>query len=148
MAGPGEAVRITDFPTGASRPKWSPDGDKIAFQSSVWADTEGAEAIAERKKEEKDSDINVSSYEMFPIRNWDHWRDEKQTRLFVQVAKSGAEPADLMFGSELVGRSGYDGGLQAEWTPDGTGMVVTDTENLDQRSEERRAGQRGTRNGD
>ena len=132
MAGPGEAVRITDFPTGASRPKWSPDGDKIAFQSSVWADTEGAEAIAERKKEEKDSDINVSSYEMFPIRNWDHWRDEKQTRLFVQVAKSGAEPADLMFGSELVGKSGYDGGLQAEWTPDGKGLVVTATENLDQ----------------
>ena len=132
MDGPGEAVAITDLSTGASNPKWSPDGSMIAFESRVWPNAEGDEANAERTKAEEDDDINVSSYEIFPIRDWDSWRDEKQTRLFVQTPEAGAESADLLFGTELVAGAGYEGALDAAWTPDGRALVITATENLDE----------------
>ncbi|NKI36612.1 S9 family peptidase [Wenzhouxiangella sp. XN79A] len=132
MDGPGEAVAITDLSTGASNPKWSPDGTMIAFESSVWPDAQGDEANAERTKAEEDDGINVSRYEIFPIRSWNTWRGEKQTRLFVQAAEPGAEVTDLLFGSELVQNPGYEGGLDAAWTPDGEALVITATENLDE----------------
>ncbi len=132
MDGPGEAVAITDLSTGASNPKWSPDGTMIAFESAVWPDAEGDEANAERTKAEKDDGINVSRYEIFPIRSWNTWRSEKQTRLFVQAAEAGAEVEDLLFGTELVQNPGYEGGLNAVWTPDGQALVITATENLDE----------------
>ncbi len=130
MRGPGEAIRITDLSTGASNPVWSPDGETIAFESRVWPDAADDEANQERSKEEEERGINVSRYEGFPIRDWNRWRDEKQTRLFVQEARAGAEPSDLLFGTELVSGPGYDGGLQAAWTPDGEALVVSATENL------------------
>ncbi len=132
MDGPGEAVAITDLSTGASNPQWSPDGTRIAFESSVWPDAEGDEANAERTKAEEDDGINVSRYEIFPIRSWNSWRGEKQTRLFVQAAEPGAEVTDLMFGTELVQNSGYEGGLDAAWTPNGEALIITATENLDE----------------
>ena len=132
MDGPGEAVAITELSTGASNPKWSPDGSLIAFESSVWPDAEDDEANAERAKAEEDDGINVSRYEIFPIRSWNRWRDQKQTRLFVQAAEAGAEVSDLLFGTELVQDRGYEGGLEAVWTPDGKALIVTATENLDE----------------
>jgi len=130
MTGPGEAQRITNLSTGASNPKWSPDGQRIAFESRVWPDAAGDEANTERSKQEEEDGINVSRYEYFPVRDWNAWRDEKQLRLFVQAAQAGAEPADLLFGTELVSGPGYEGGLEAAWTPDGKALVFTATENL------------------
>ncbi|QOC22774.1 S9 family peptidase [Wenzhouxiangella sp. AB-CW3] len=130
MRAPGEAMRITDLSTGASNPRWSPDGETIAFESRVWPDAADDEANKERTQEEEDSGINVSRYEGFPIRDWNRWRDEKQTRLFVQEARAGAQPTDLLVGTELASSPGYDGGLQAVWTPDGDGLVFSATENL------------------
>ena len=132
MRGPGEAVRITELSTGASNPRWSPDGEHIAFESRVWPDAVDDEANQERTKEEEERGINVSRYEVFPIRDWNRWRDEKQTRLFVQEARADAEPKDLLVGSDLVSGPGFEGGLQAVWTPDGEALVFTATENLHQ----------------
>jgi dipeptidyl aminopeptidase/acylaminoacyl peptidase len=132
MTGPGEAMQITDLSTGAANPKWSPDGSLIAFESRVWPGLKGDEANAERMTEEEEDGINVSRYEIFPIRDWDRWRDDKHTRLFVQAPEIGAEPSDLLHGTELVSGSGYEGALQAAWTPDGEGLIVTATENLDE----------------
>jgi Tol biopolymer transport system component len=130
MRGPGEAVRITELSTGASNPRWSPDGEHIAFESRVWPDAVDDEANQERDKEEEERGINVSRYEIFPIRDWNRWRDEKQTRLLVMEARDGAEPKDLLVGSDLVSGPGYEGGLNAAWTPDGEALVFTATENL------------------
>jgi len=132
MDGPGEAVAITDLSTGASNPVWSPDGSMIAFESSVWPDAEGDEANKERTKAEEDDGINVSRYEIFPIRSWDSWISPKQTHLFVQSAEAGAEATNLLFGTELVSQPGYSGGLDAAWTPDGDALVFTATDHLDE----------------
>jgi len=135
--GPGEAVAITDLSTGASNPRWSPDGSSIAFESRVYPGAADDEANQAEKKARDERGINVSSYEIFPIRQWDRWRDDLQTRLFVQDARAGAEPTDLLVASELVASPGFAGlpslsgdSLHAAWTPDGEGVVITATENL------------------
>jgi len=132
MTGPGEARQLTDFSTGAANPKWSPDGERIAFESAVWPDAKGSEANAERKKAEEEDGLNVSRYEHFPVRDWDKWRDDKHKRLFVIDADPAAqaEPNDLLYDTELVSEPGYEGALEAVWTPDGEALVFTATENL------------------
>ncbi|HKL49886.1 MAG TPA: S9 family peptidase [Wenzhouxiangellaceae bacterium] len=137
MTGPGEAVQITDLSTGASNPRWSPDGSHIAFESRVWPDAADDEANQARKTADEEDGINVSRYEIFPIRQWDRWRDELQTRLFVQRAEADAAPTDLLFGTALVSGPGYAGvpslggeSLHAAWTPAGDALVFSATEDL------------------
>jgi len=138
MDGPGEAERITDTATGASTPRWSPDGSRIAFESKVYPGAADNEANAAEKKAREERKFNVSAYEMFPIRQWDRWRDDLQTHLFVQDAEAGAPATNLLFGSDLVSHPGFGGAeslsgdsLEAVWTPDGSAIVITATVNLD-----------------
>ena len=139
MAGPGEAVPITSISTGAKKPKWSPDGRHIAFESRVYPGASDDEANKAEKKAREEREVNVSVYEMFPIRQWDHWRNDMQTHLFVQEAHAGAEAKDLLAGSKLVGMKGFAGtpsrsgdSLKAVWSPDGTSLVFNATTNLDE----------------
>jgi dipeptidyl aminopeptidase/acylaminoacyl peptidase len=139
IAGPGEAHRITDISTGAKKPVWSPDGERIAFESRVYPGA-GDDAANRAEKEARESrDYNVSAYDSFPVRQWDHWRDDLQTHLFVQDAKAGAPAIDLLHGSALVAESGFSGvptrsadSLHAIWTPDGEALVISATTNRDQ----------------
>ena len=137
MDGPGEAVQITDLSTGASNPKWSPNGEMIAFESQVFPSAADDEANQAEQTARDEMGINVSLYEVFPIRQWDRWRDDLQTRLFVQDARPGAVARDLMVGSDLVAGSGFSGvpslssdSLHATWTPEGDALVISATENL------------------
>jgi dipeptidyl aminopeptidase/acylaminoacyl peptidase len=139
MDGPGEALRITNLATGANTPKWSPDGKRIAFESRVYPGAADEEANAAEKKAREERKYNVSAYEIFPIRQWDRWRDDLQTHLFVQDAEAGATPTNLLFGSELVAHAGFGGteslsedSLAPVWTPDGSAIVITATTNLDE----------------
>jgi len=138
MEGPGEAIRISNISTGANKPKWSPDGMRIAFESRVYPGAADDAANIAEKTARDERKYNVSAYEKFPIRQWDHWRDDLQTHLFVQDAMVDAEATDLLVGSNLVGATGYGGieslsgdSLAATWTPDGTALVVSATTNLD-----------------
>lgn len=138
MDGPGEAVRISSVSTGAATPKWSPDGKRIAFESRVYPGATDDAANAAEKKARGERKYNVSAYEIFPIRQWDRWRDDLQTHLFVQDAEAGALAHDVLAGSELVGSAGFGGiellsgdSLAPAWTPDGTALLISATSNLD-----------------
>ena len=114
MTGPGEAVAITSLSTGAANPAWSPDGTRIAFESKVYPGAADDAANQEEKKARDERKYNVSAYDIFPIRQWDRWRDDLQLHLFVQEAVAGAEATDLLAGSELVGAPGFSGKTAAE----------------------------------
>ncbi|MFN2239116.1 MAG: prolyl oligopeptidase family serine peptidase [Thermoanaerobaculia bacterium] len=130
----GEAVRYTDAALGARSPEWSPDGSKLLFISGSYPDAADDDANLAAAKERKDRKANVRIYDSFPIRRWDRWIDEIQTRLLVADAKPGAAARDLLAETELIGpgfggapAGGSSEGLQPVWAPDGKSIVFAAT---------------------
>jgi Tol biopolymer transport system component len=66
----GEARRLTNVSTGASNPRWRPDGQAILFESSVYAHAADDEANKKIIAERKARKYNVPVYEHFPVRYW------------------------------------------------------------------------------
>ena len=139
LAAGGEARRVTSVALGARTPRFSPDGKSIAFVADVWP---GARDDADNRrlaKERAERKYNVRAYDGFPIRNWDHWLDERQPHLFVQSLAAGAVARDLLAGSALVAASGYAGRREDEgttldpvWTADSRGLVFAASIDQDQ----------------
>jgi dipeptidyl aminopeptidase/acylaminoacyl peptidase len=132
IAAGGEAQRVTTIATGAGAPQWRPDGQAILFTSEVYpgAATDSANrAVAADRRGRK---YNVRAYDGFPIRNFDVWIGERRPSLFVQTLEPGAQPRDLLTGTDIARTSGFGLAGGATWTPDGTGVVFAATLNRDQ----------------
>ena len=86
--GGGEARRLTNLSTGASRPKWRPDGEAILFQSRVYPGALDDEANKKIVAEHKARKYNVRAYDHFPVRYWNEWLDERLPTLLVQSIDS------------------------------------------------------------
>jgi len=132
----GEAVRVTDWPTGARSPAFSPDGRSILFSAMAYP---GAATLDDNRKaaaDRKARKYSARTYDIFPVRHWDRWLDELQPTLVVQALEPAGEPRDLLAGSALRSERGYGGrlgndgeSLDAAWTPDGAGIVFCATTN-------------------
>lgn len=128
LAQGGEAQKLTKLSGGASGPKWSPDGLKILFTSEVYplcyADSSNKKMIEEKKKLKYKARV----YTSFPIRNWDHWLDEKQTHLFVQYIHPDSLSLNLFSNVEISKASGFSFS-SACWTPDSKSILFAATTN-------------------
>jgi dipeptidyl aminopeptidase/acylaminoacyl peptidase len=139
LAGGGEAERVTQVSTGASRPEWRPDGQAILFTSMTFP---GAMSDADNKAridQKKARKYNARAYEQFPIRHWDRWLDERRPTLMLQVLGDGSAATDLLAGTALREAPGFGGDLdnegdviEAAWSPDGGTIVFTATTARDQ----------------
>lgn len=136
--GGGESMRVTNISTGARSPRWRPDGKALLFTSTVFpgaADDEANKKIAAERRSLK---YRARVYDKFPIRYWDHWLDDTQPHLFMQLVEPGARPTDLLAGTTLVAERGFAGvptnsseELNATWTPEGMGIVFVASRNRD-----------------
>jgi dipeptidyl aminopeptidase/acylaminoacyl peptidase len=136
--GGGESMRVTNISTGARSPRWRPDGKALLFTSTVFpgaSDDEANKKIAAERKAQK---YRARVYDKFPVRYWDHWLDDTQPHLFMQLLEPGAKPTDLLAGTALVAERGFAGvatnsaeELNATWTPEGMGIVFVASRNRD-----------------
>ena len=112
----GEAQRLTQQAGGASAPAVSPDGKWLLYQGAF-------DPLSASRKQRK---YNARAFDAFPIRQWDHWLDERRQHLFVQALEPGVKAKDLLDGTRLAAEQGFDGvlgssgsDLQGIWSPDG-----------------------------
>jgi len=137
IAAGGEARRVTTLSTGARGAQFSPDGKSLLITSVVYpgaADDEANKKIAKERKERK---YKVRTYDSFPIRSWDHWRDDMQAHLLIQPLEGDSKQArDLLAGSKLVAEPGFGGsgggetgaeGISGDFSPDGQWIVFAAT---------------------
>ena len=135
LATGGEAMRVTSLSTGASSPRWSPDGKMLLFVSTVFPGAGDDETNKKIAAEHKARKYKARVYEGFPIRRWDKWLDDTQVHVFVQTLEPAAKAKDLLAGTKLVAEPGFGGKLAADsgqdleaiWTPDGQSIVFTAT---------------------
>jgi dipeptidyl aminopeptidase/acylaminoacyl peptidase len=134
LAEGGEARRLTNLSTGASSPKWRPDGKAMLFESMVYPNASDDEANKKIAAERKARKYNVRVYEHFPIRFWNQWLDDRQPTLMVQSIEPGSSPKDVLSGTNLARTSGFSGSetetsvtLAPLWSHDGREIVFTAT---------------------
>jgi len=117
MDGPGEAVKLTDVPTGVSAPKWV--GDYIYFVSNVWPDKTFDE-MAAALKAEKDSKLTAKTWNALPYAYWDHWLDEARQNHLYRVPAAGGDVEALTLGTGLQLPRSEAGTGDYDVSPDGT----------------------------
>src|ERR1700761_2455391 len=134
LAEGGEARRLTSLSTGASNPKWRPDGKAVLFESFVYPNALDDEANKKVAADRKARKYNVRTYEHFPIRFWNQWLDDRQPTLMVQSIEPGSSPKDILSATALARTSGFAGAetdtsvtLAPIWSPDGHEVVFSAT---------------------
>jgi dipeptidyl aminopeptidase/acylaminoacyl peptidase len=131
MDSPGEALRLTEVPTGVSAPAWV--GDHIYFISNVFPEKSWEEMQAELDRR-KNGHMSAHTWSALPTSSWDRWLDETRQAHLYRIPASGGtiEPITLGTGLELPrsgqGRNSYD------VAPDGSLIAFT----ADSRSDDAR----------
>ena len=119
-AGGGDARQVTEQEEGASAPRWSSDGARIAYLGGVIA---GADAVVDdpRPPEVEDQPRRAPVARIVRRLDYKHdgagYADGRRKHLFVVPAAEGAEAAPVTSGDWDV--SGFD------WAPDSAHWAVT-----------------------
>jgi dipeptidyl aminopeptidase/acylaminoacyl peptidase len=121
----GEPVQITNLSSGASQPRFSPDGGAIAFLSNVFPaaanDAENAAMLKARQENPSSARIHTG----FPYRDYgNNWFDGRVNHLMTMPA-AGGEPRNVLAGTKLAGERGWSGVMEYDWHPDGAAIVFS-----------------------
>jgi len=90
--------QLTTLYTGASGFVWSNDGKKLLFVTEVYPDLPDQESNKKRDEEKDASPVKASIFTELMYRNFDHWRGEKRSHLFLFNLET-KEEIDLTFAS-------------------------------------------------
>ncbi|MFO7525430.1 MAG: S9 family peptidase, partial [Ignavibacteriaceae bacterium] len=81
--------QLTNIYTGASGFKWSNDGKKILFVSSVYPDCKTQQCNEEIDKAREESKVKAKIFDRLMYRHWNDWRGDKRSHLFLLDIESG-----------------------------------------------------------
>lgn len=111
MTSPGEAKRLSDFPTGVSALRWV--GEHIYFISRIYPGQD-EEQMTQTIKDDKASHVSAHQWNALPYAMWDHWIDEdRQAHVFRIAVESGkidsiTEPLGIELPRSSQGLGSYD----------------------------------------
>jgi dipeptidyl aminopeptidase/acylaminoacyl peptidase len=120
-----EKEQPTTIYTGASEIRWSKDGSKILFVSSVYPDC--TTEVCNKKKDEAKANCkaDVKVFTELMYRHWNDWRGEKRSHLFVMDLNT-KETTDLTLNSiNDVPPIALGSSNDYNFSPDGNEVVYT-----------------------
>ena len=82
--------QLTNIYTGASGFKYSADGKKMLFVSSVWPDCETQECNKEKDEAKANDPVEAEVFTELMYRHWDDWRGPKRSHLFLLNLENGS----------------------------------------------------------
>lgn len=106
---PGEAVRLTNVPTGVSAPKWV--GDHIYFISRVWPDKCWSGMRRELESRSK-SHVSARIWNELPFSHWDHWLDEEREAHIFRIPAPDNRPRPAIGKAQAAAVQSDDGDAQ------------------------------------
>lgn len=92
MDEPGEAVQLTEVPTGVNAPKWV--GGHIYFISRIYPDMEWGE-MADKLEEQKESHMSAHTWNEMPFSSWDRWIEEEREAHLFRISAEGGKPENI-----------------------------------------------------
>ncbi len=93
-----EKDQLTNLYTGASGIRWSNDGSKILFVSSVYPDCSTQDCNKKKDDAKKNSKVEAKVFTELMYRHWNNWRGVKRSHLFLMDIES-KEITDLTLNS-------------------------------------------------
>ena len=126
----GEARAVTDLPLDVGTFRLSGDGRTLVVSMQVFPDCEDLACTASRNESLEKEPTSGKSYSQLFMRHWDHWLDDRRSRLFALPLDSGiagkSEPVLLTGAIDADVPSRVWGGKE-EYTlsPDGETVYFT-----------------------
>lgn len=115
--------QVTDIYTGVNGFKFSPDGTKMLFLSSVYPDCDSQECNKNKDDEKSSCKVEAEVFTELMYRHWDDWRGPKRSHLFLLDLTSG-DFTDLMLFSKLdCPPIGLGSSNDYNFSPDGKEIV-------------------------
>ncbi len=117
--------QLTNLSTDVSGIRWSSDGNKILFVSSVYPDCPDDACNKQRDKEKDTSKVKAKIITELMFSHWNEWRDDKRSHLFLLDVNT-KDYFDLTFGSDFdVPPIALGSDNDYNFSPDGDEAVFT-----------------------
>lgn len=117
--------QITNIYSGVNDYKWSNDGNRILFTSSVYPDCKTQECNETKDKEAESSKVKAKIFDQLMYRHWNDWRGDKRSHLFIYDLKTNSYK-DLNEGlTEDVPPLALGSSNDFNFSPDGNEVVYT-----------------------